>query len=380
MSGSDEPRPASTGAATLDAESLIDVSGAEATAEATAAAAGHIFDAYVQSMLVLLIDLADRTGLLTAMASGPGTSQELADRAGLQERYVRECLGGLVTAGIVVYDPASRRHTLPSAYASCLTGTGSGNLAPLSRVATLLAHHVDDVAEVFRDGGGVPYERFRPAFTEVMDGLSRGIFDEQLVAALLPQVEGLTARLQRGIRVADIGCGTGHSTVVLAQEFPASTFDGFDLADDALDRGRVEAHERGLDNVRFTLQDIALIPPEPPYDAIFAFDVVHDQAQPAQVLRAVHEALAPDGVFVMMDTNCASALEDNLDNPFAPLLYAVSTFHCMTVSLARDGVGLGTCWGRELALEMLRDAGFSDVTTHDVPDDPLDLLYVAHRG
>lgn len=113
---------------------------------------------------------------------------------------------------------------------------------------------------------------------------------------------------------------------------------------------------------------------------MFAFDVIHDQAQPAQVLQAVHDALAPDGVFVMMDINCATALEDNLGNPFAPLLYGVSTLHCKTVSLARDGVGLGTCWGRELAMDMLCDAGFAHATTHEVPDDPLDLLYVAHRG
>jgi SAM-dependent methyltransferase len=383
MSRPETPRPTtdgSAGAAPLDSDTVLDVPGAETAAAAEVeAAAERIFGAYVDSMVVLLIDLADRTGLFKAMTAGPGTSRELADRAELQERYVRECLGGLVTAGMVTYDPASRHYTLPAAYASCLTGAGSGNLAPLSRIPTLLAHHVEDVAEAFRHGGGVPYERFRPAFTEVMDGISRGIFDEQLVPALLPRVEGLTERLREGIRVADIGCGTGHSTVVLAQTFPASTFDGFDLADDALERGRNEAHERGLDNVRFYVRDVAELPADPAYDAVFAFDVIHDQAQPAQVLQAVHDALKPDGVFVMMDTNGATALEDNIGNPFAPLLYGVSTLHCMTVSLAREGVGLGTCWGRELAMDMLDDAGFTHVTTHEVPDDPLDLLYVAHR-
>jgi SAM-dependent methyltransferase len=376
MSVSDTPRPTGTDGA----EAPVAAEAVEAAAAEVEAAAGRIFGAYVESMVVLLLDLADRTGLLTGMTAGPGTSQELADRAGLQERYVRECLGGLVTAGIVTYEPTSRRYTLPPAFAACLTGAGSGNLAPLSRIATLLAHHVEGVADAFRHGGGVPYERFRPAFTEVMDGLSRGVFDEQLVPAMLPKVEGLTDRLRAGIRVADIGCGTGHSTVVLADAFPASTFDGFDLADDALERGRAEARERGLDNVRFGVQDVAELSTDRPYDAVFAFDVIHDQAQPAQVLQAVHDVLAPGGVFAMMDTNCATALEDNVGDPFAPLLFGVSTLHCMTVSLARDGVGLGTCWGRELANDMLRDAGFTDVTMHEVPDDPLDLLYVARRG
>jgi SAM-dependent methyltransferase len=380
----DAPRPVAPGgpaaAATLDRRGAEDEEAVEATATEVEAAAGRLFGAYVESMLVLLIDLADRTGLLAAMTDGPGTSQELADRAGLQERYVRECLGGLVTAGIATYEPAPRRYTLPPAFATCLTGAGSSNLAPLSRITTLLAHHVDGVADAFRHGGGVPYERFRPTFTEVMDGLSRGIFDEQLVPAMLPEVEGLTERLGEGIRVADIGCGTGHSTVVLAQAFPASSFDGFDLSEDALERGRAEARERGLGNLHFHVQDVAELSTDRPYDAVFAFDVIHDQAQPAQVLEAVHAALARDGVFVMMDTNCATALEDNVGDPFAPWLFSVSTLHCMTVSLARDGVGLGTCWGRELATEMLREAGFTAVTTHEVPDDPLDLLYVARRG
>ncbi|MEX2505229.1 MAG: class I SAM-dependent methyltransferase [Egicoccus sp.] len=379
MPGSDMPLPANrdapVGTATLETDAILEADGA-----AVEAAAERIFGAYVDSMVVLLVDLADRTGMFDVLASRPGTSQEVADRAGLQERYVRECLGGLVTSGIVTYDPTRHLYTLPPAYASCLTGAGSGNLAPLSRIPTLLAHHVEGVVHAFHHGGGVPYERFRPAFTEVMDGLSRGVFDTQLVAAMVPKVEGLTERLEEGIRVADIGCGTGHSTVVLAQAFPASTFDGFELADDALERGRTEAHERGLGNVQFHVQDVAELPSDRPFEAVFAFDVIHDQAQPAQVLRAVHDALTPDGVFVMMDTNCATALEDNVGNPFAPLLYGVSTLHCMTVSLARDGVGLGTCWGRELATDMLHDAGFADVTTHDVPDDPLDLLYVARRG
>jgi SAM-dependent methyltransferase len=347
------------------------------TADDAGQVAERLFGAVVDSVLVLMIDLADRTGLFEAAAQGPGTSQELADRVGCEERYVRECLGALVTAGMVGYDPATRRYDLPAGAAACLTGTGSANLAPLARCTTLLAKHVDEVAAVFRTGGGVPYERFRPEFTDVMDGMSRGLFDEQLVQTMVPAVEGLTSVLGGGARVADIGCGTGHSTVVLAEAFPASTFTGHDLAGDALERGRREAAERGLDNVRFVVQDIAELTADPPVDVVFGFDVVHDQADPAEVLRSVRRALTDDGTFVMMDTNCATALEDDLDNPFAPWLYGVSTLHCMTVSLARDGAGLGTAWGRELAERMLHEAGFSSVTTHEIPDDPLDLLFVA---
>ena len=339
--------------------------------------AQRVFGAYVDSMLVLMIDLADRTGLLGALAEGPGTSGQVAERAGITERYARECLGALVTGGLVDYDPATARYALPPEHAVCLTGGGAANLAPLSRIPTLLAHHVDEVTTVAREGGGVPYERFRPAFTAVMDGVSRGVFDQHLVDAIVPVAPDLQAGLERGIRVADIGCGTGHSTIVLAQAFPASTFVGYDLADDALETGRAEARAAGLDNVTFEQRDVVELPDEVPFDAVVAFDVIHDQADPAGVLARVHRSLTPGGVFLAMDIKASSHLERNVDNPLAPLLYAVSTLHCMTVSLARDGAGLGTVWGEELALRMLADAGFVDVTTHDVPDDPLDQVYVA---
>jgi SAM-dependent methyltransferase len=343
----------------------------------TEAFAGRLLQIYTDGIVALMLDVASRTGLLEALAAGAGTSQEIAARGELTERYVRECLGSLVTAGIARFDAASARYDLPPEHAACLTGEGSQNLAPLARVGTLLAHHVDGVARAFREGGGVPYEAFRPEFTEAMDGLSRGTFDAQLVDALVPLAEGLPARLDRGATVIDIGCGTGHSTNVLARAFPRSTFVGYDLSEEALDRGRDEAAAWGLGNVRFESLDLVELAPPRPADVVFAFDVIHDQADPVTVLDRVRASLADDGVFVMMDIKASSNLEDNVDNPLAPLLYGISTLHCMTVSLARDGAGLGTVWGEELACRMLADAGFTSVEVHDVPDDPLDSLYVA---
>jgi hypothetical protein len=131
--------------------------------------------------------------------------------------------------------------------------------------------------------------------------------------------------------------------------------------------------------VTFEVLDVAALPAEPPLDAVFAFDVIHDQVDPAGVLDRVHEALPPGGFFVMFDIRASSYLENNILNPFAPLLYAMSTLHCLTVSLAHGGAGLGTVWGEELARQMLGDAGFVDVEVYDVPDDPLDVLYVARK-
>lgn len=343
--------------------------------------AERLFGFYTSGMLGYMIDLANRTGLFEALAAGSGTSTEVAASAGLNERYVRECLGALVTGGVVTYDATTGTYTLPPEHAVCLTGTGSQNLAPFSRGNTLLAQHVEGVARAFREGGGVPYEEFRPDFTGVMDGMSRGLFDAQLVEEILPLVDGLPARLSDGIRVADIGCGTGHSTNLMARAYPRSTFVGYDLAEDALEQARTEAADYELDNVSFEVLDVTQLPADPPFDAVFAFDAIHDQRDPATVLDRIFEALAPGGVFVMMDIKASSRLENNVGNPLAPLLYGISTLHCMTVSLAYDGAGLGTVWGEELARKMLADAGFDqDVHVHDVPDDPLDSIYVARKA
>lgn len=344
------------------------------------ACAERLFSTYTEALVTLMIDLGHRTGLLEALAAGPGTSAEIAERSGLTERYIRECLGALVTADLVEYSAAERRYTLPAEHAVCLTGPGALNLAPVSRLITVLAGHVPGVARAFQEGGGVPYEDFRPEFTDVMDEASRGLMDGQLLDGVLPLTGDLPARLREGIRVADVGCGTGHAINLLARAFPASEFIGYDLAPDAIARAEEEASRWRLSNATFAVQDVAALPLDPPFGAVLAFDSIHDQADPAGVLFRVHEALEPGGVFVMFEPKAASALEDNVGNPFAPFLYGVSTLHCLTVSLALGGAGLGTAWGEQRARQMLAEAGFVGVVVSDVPDDPLDVVYVARRA
>lgn len=339
--------------------------------------AERLFGSYTEGMVTLMIDLGHRTGLLETLAAGGGTSGELAERAGATERYVREWLGALVTAGIADHDPVTGRYTLPPEHAVCLSGPGSLNLAPVARVVTLLAPHVAGVARAVREGGGVPYSEFRPEFTDVMDQASRGLFDGQLIEGILPLAGDVPDRLRAGVRVADIGCGTGHAVNLMARAFPRSTFTGYDIAADAIEQARAEAERWGLRNAGFEVCDATRLPVQPPFSVITAFDAIHDQVDPAGVLARVHQALTPDGLFLMFDIRAASALDDNIGNPFAPFLYGVSTLHCLTVSLAGGGAGLGTVWGEELATRMLADAGFVGVTVHEVPDDPTDSLYVA---
>ncbi|CAL9488339.1 Trans-aconitate 2-methyltransferase [Actinosynnema sp. ALI-1.44] len=339
--------------------------------------AGTLFDTVGRSVLTLLIDLGHRTGLFAAAARGPATSAELADRAGLHERYVREWLAAMVTGGIFEHDDGV--YALPAEHALCLTGGGSTDLAPYSQVTALLAANLDLVETAFRHGGGVPHERFRPRFTAVMDSLSRGYFDGRLLDGVIP-LTGLAEGLTTGIRVADVGCGTGHAVNLLAGAFPASEFTGYDIAADAIDQARAEADRLGLANAHFRVLDAVALPADPPLDAVFAFDAIHDQADPAGVLRAVHDALKPGGTFVMFDVRGSSDLAEDVANPAAPMLYSFSVLHCLTVSLAEGGAGLGAMWGERVARRMLAEAGLEPVALHDAPDDPVDRVYVCRRS
>jgi 2-polyprenyl-3-methyl-5-hydroxy-6-metoxy-1,4-benzoquinol methylase len=253
---------------------------------AVEAFAGRLMTMFTDGMLTYMVDLGHRTRLFDAAAAGPATSAEIAGRAGLDERYVREWLGAMVTGGIVAYDPDSGTYRLPAEHAVCLTGEGAMNMAPFSQLNTHLAQHVGQVAEAFRTGGGVPYSAYRPEFTDVMDGLGRGTYDELLVDAYLPLVPRLTERLTDGARVADVACGTGHALVLLAKAFPASTFVGYDLDGEAIARARDEAAREGLTNLTFEVRDVAELGADAAFDVVF--DALHDQARPARVLERVN--------------------------------------------------------------------------------------------
>jgi SAM-dependent methyltransferase len=339
----------------------------------------HLMTIYSGAMLNPMIDIGNRTGLFATAARGPATSEGLAQRAGLTERYVREWLGAMVTGGIFEYDPQTRTYTLPPEHAAVLTD-GPMNLAPMAQFHTHLGKHVHKVARAFREGGGVPYAEYRPEFTDMMDAMSRNIYDANLIDGYLPLVPGLAEQLRSGARVADVACGTGHALILLGRAFPASTFVGYDLDDGAIARARAEARGARLANVSFEVCDAAALVVEQPFDVVFVFDAVHDQVDPVTVLDHVHDALVPGGMFVMKEPHAADNLEDNIGNPMAPILYAVSTLHCMTVSLAHGGAGIGTMFGEQLARQLLTDAGFVDIEVAPAPGDPGDAIYVTRRN
>jgi SAM-dependent methyltransferase len=340
--------------------------------------ARRLFGHYTSGMLALMVDVGHKTGLFEAAAKGPATSAELAERARLNERYVREWLGAIVTGGIMEYDPASGTYVLPAEHAVCLTGTSSRNLAANSQLLAMLAKRLPAVLECFKSGGGVPYSEFRPDFTDYMDASWRLLYDGLLLKGFLPVVEGLPERLTAGIRVADLGCGTGHAVNLMAKEYSASDFVGYDIAADAIERAREEARQMTLPNARFEVADVAHLPAKDQFELITSFDAIHDQRDPAAVLRNAAAALTRDGVYLAIEPRASSKLEENVQNPFAPWMYGVSVLHCMTVSLALGGAGLGTVWGEQTARRLLTEAGFGSVEAVDAPG-PQNTIFICRR-
>src|SRR5437899_9300704 len=340
--------------------------------------ARKLFGHYTSGILTLLVDVGHKTGLFEAAAKGTGTSQEIADRAGLDERYVREWLAAMATGGVIEYDAESKSFTLPPEHALCLTGSSSRNLAAGSQNLPMLSKRLPRIVECFRAGGGVSYSEYRPDFTEAMDASWRLLYDGLLIKGFLPAAKGLPERLKSGIRVADIGCGTGHAVNLMAREYPASSFVGYDLGEDAIVRARAEAREMGLPNARFEVFDVTRLPAEPKFELITSFDAIHDQRHPATVLRRAAAALAPDGIYFAVEPRASSKLEENVGNPFAPWMYGASVLHCMTVSLAEGGTGLGTAWGEQTARRFFAEAGFRSVDALEAPG-PQNTIFVCRR-
>jgi 2-polyprenyl-3-methyl-5-hydroxy-6-metoxy-1,4-benzoquinol methylase len=341
--------------------------------------AGWTLQILNDGMLTLLLSVGHQTGLLDAMAETEAlTSEELARAAGLDERYVREWLAGLTVGGIIEHAPETHTYHLPAEHAAFLTrAAGPDNLASLAQYAALFGELEQRVVDCFRHGGGVSYSEM-PRFQALQAEESAQIHDGGLVEITLPLVNGLVDRLRTGIDVLDLGCGHGHAANLIADAFPASRVTGIDISEQGIAAAQAEAGRLGLHNARFELRDVLSLEPDS-YDLVTAFDVVHDLPRPAATLTAIHAALRDGGVFLMVDIAASSHLHDNLEHPLGPALYTVSIFHCMTVSLANDGPGLGTMWGEQTALDMLDAAGFEDVEIKRVEADILNSYYIARK-
>jgi 2-polyprenyl-3-methyl-5-hydroxy-6-metoxy-1,4-benzoquinol methylase len=342
---------------------------------------GRLLDDLNGGATMIMTSIGHRTGLFDVMAGlPPSTSKQIADAANLNERYVREWLGAMVVGRIVEHDPENGTYYLPQEHAAWLTRAASpNNFAVTAQFIPLISSVEDEVVESFENGVGVPYSAF-PRFHEAMAEHSGQTVVATLTDHILPLVPGLIERLEEGIDVLDVGCGSGRALNLMARTFPNSRFSGYDFSEEAIARARAEAQEHGTTNVRFELKDAAALDEKECYDLITTFDAVHDQADPAAVLKGIADALREDGVYLMQDIAGSSHAHKNMDHPIGTYLYTVSTMHCMSVSLSQGGEGLGTMWGEEKAKEMLEEAGFTNVEVKQLPHDPFNNYFIITKG
>jgi 2-polyprenyl-3-methyl-5-hydroxy-6-metoxy-1,4-benzoquinol methylase len=343
-------------------------------------------DAFAQQMLTvinhaglaLMISIGHRVKLFDVMAGLEWVnSSELAEAAGLNERYVREWLGAMATGGIVEHRPEDNRYHLPPEHAAWLTRAASpNNLAVSAQYISVLGQVEDEAVAAFQHGKGIPYSSY-PRFHAVMAEESAQSVVAGLIDHILPLAPGLRERLGKGIDFLDVGCGSGRAMLHLAEHFPASRFVGEDFSSEAIAAANAERERRGLTNVSFRLQDASTMSARSQYDLVTAFDAIHDQAQPTTVLANIAAALRPDGLFLMQDISGTGHVHTDKEHPLGPFLYTISCLHCMSVSLAAGGPGLGAMWGKELALEMLREAGFHKVRVETLAHDPMNFWYFA---
>lgn len=340
---------------------------------------GRLIGTINSAGIALMLSIGHRTRLFDVMSTLPAAdSATIAGAAGLNERYVREWLGAMTTGGIVHHDAANGTYHLPAEHASLLTRAAPMNVAAAMQFVAELGFVEDRVVECFQKGGGVRYEEYR-RFHELMAEDSGQTVVAALFDHILPLIPEIVTRLEQGIDVLDVGCGRGRALATLARRFPRSRFLGIDFSADTITWAQEQAASDALTNLRYEVADAAHFDRPAGFDFIATFDAIHDQARPDLVLQNIQRALRPDGVYLMQDIYSSSSHDGDREHPLAPWLYAVSTSHCMTVSLAHGGMGLGTMWGEHTARRMLADAGFGEVRMERLPHDIQNAYYVIRQ-
>lgn len=316
------------------------------------------------TVTVLMATIGDRLGLFTTLAErGPATSEQLAERAGIAERYAREWLGAMAAAGYFDYNPETGTYTLPAEHRPVLAAEGGpvffgGVYEELSALAGVL----ERIIEAFRTGGGVAPSEYDEHFFTGLERFTAGWFNNLLLPEWLPAMPAVSQLLEAGADVADVGCGRGRALVKLATAFPASRFVGYDAHGPSVEAARRCAEEAGVaERLRFEQRDVAADGLSSAYDVVFTFDVIHDAVDPAEMLSAIQKALRPDGRYVCVDMNASHRPEENA-GPIGALFYGMSILYCLTSSLAHGGAGLGTCGFNPHTVELMcKEAGFQEV-------------------
>lgn len=313
--------------------------------------------------------IGDRLGIFKAMADAQWvTSQELADRTGLSERYLREWLGAEASAGYVNYDPKTRKYVLPAEHALVLANDDSpffmGGFMEMAIPNITMA---PKIAQAFQTGRGVAQSEYPAETWEGMERASAGMYRHQLIRKWLPTMPQVIDVLKAGGAAADVGCGSGRAAIALATAFPSARVFGYDVHPGSVERARTNASGAGVaERITFEVRDATKLP-ENQFDFISTFDVVHDSVDPIALLKSIRRALKPTGTYLMLEVNVSPNLEDNI-GPTGKMMYSMSTLYCMTVSLAHGGAGIGACMGEPKARELVAEAGFANFRRLPIED------------
>ena len=341
--------------------------------------------------LNLAMGIGYRLGLFDAMDEFqiPATPSAIAEKTGLNERYITEWLGAMVCGGIVELEKNEQGEavfSLPKEHADLITKrSGASNLGVYTQEIPLLTSSVmENVVEGFKDGNGVGYEKYTE-FQRFMTQLADAKHNRMLVQTFLPSVKNglLVEKLKSGIRVCDLGCAEGVALMLMAEAFPKSRFVGIDIGEEVIRSAERTAKERGISNASFLQLDAASLADNPEwkntFDYVTAFDAIHDQTRPLEAMRGSYAVLKPGGEFSMVDIAASSDLSENAVHPMGAFLYTVSLMHCMPVGLVNGGAGLGMMWGRQRAVKMLEAAGFCSIEVLNIPYDSFNLHFFAQK-
>ena len=312
----------------------------------------------------VMVALGDKLGLYRAMAGqGPLSSMEVAKLAGCAERYVREWLNSQAAAGYVVYHPSSETYELTPEQAMVLANEDSPLfLPPAWEVPASMWFDEEKTIEAFRTGRGIGWDEHNPRLYRGVAAFYRNAYQGQLVSDWLPALENGTEMLSAGAKVADVGCGHGHSTIIMAEAFPRSRFCGFDIHPESIDAARANAKKRGIDErVTFALADAKNYPAQE-FDLICFFDCLHDLGDPAGAARHAREALSANGSVMLVEPYANDRVEGNL-NSIGRLYYSASTTLCCAHSISEEGMALGAQAGEKKLTKILKEAGFGRIRT-----------------
>jgi SAM-dependent methyltransferase len=341
------------------------------------AAIGRFLNDVGAVMTASSVLIGDRLGLYKALAAGGAQSaSELAERTKTHERYVREWLANQAAAGYVEYDAETQRFSLPPEHAPLLADDASEvNMCGLFAMGQPLFADEPKIADAFKSGKGVGWHEHDSRLYAVTDRIFRNGYAAHLVADWIPALDGVDAKLRTGALVADVGCGYGSSTILMAKAFPMSQFVGYDYHEPSIEAAREAARRAGVgDRVRFEVAS-GVATPKLAFDLVCSFDCVHDMGDPVGVLGQVRAALKTNGTLMIVEPYAGDALESNL-NPIGRIFYAASTMLCTPSSLAQDvGMALGAQAGEGRIRDVVLQAGFSQFRR--AAETPFNIVYEA---